>query len=58
MHVRLAPAGRHAHAGRGARATSAFQEPPQPDRDRLTAVQSILAPVKDKPWPSELPENN
>ena len=39
-------------------AAAAFQEPSQRDRDALTAVQSILAPVKDKPWPSGRPENN
>ena len=39
-------------------AISAFQEPSQADKDALAEVEGILAPVKDKPWPSGLPENN
>ena len=37
---------------------SAFQEPSQQDREVLAEVDGILGPVKDKPWPSGLPENN
>lgn len=39
-------------------ALSAFREPSQQDRDALAEVEQILAPVKDKPWPSGRPENN